>query len=165
MKTTYKDSDFYVVYICSRGVSTTDGGGWKALCIMIVYSEPRGAESREVSSALAESSRVFTGDVILDLDWLAKFRFFVLDSDWLPTDFRFWARNECVRQCNTIGNGNRQSISIGYSVFVMYKDKEWAEWLIFGTVGLFRKKNFEQIFFHARGNGIITGWTNYDACG
>ena len=36
-----------------------------------------------------------------------------------------------------IGNGNRQCISIGYSVFVMCKDSEWAELLIFGTVRLF----------------------------
>ena len=33
-------------------------GGWKTLCIKIGYSEPRGAESREWSSTLAESSQV-----------------------------------------------------------------------------------------------------------
>ena len=50
--------------------------GWKNLCFKIGYSEPRAAESREGSSTLAESSRVFLGDVILDSDWLAKFRVF-----------------------------------------------------------------------------------------
>ena len=50
------------------------GGGWKTLCIEIGYSEPRGAESREGSSTLAESSRVLysdcLGDEILGVDWL-----------------------------------------------------------------------------------------------
>ena len=51
----------------------------------------------------------------------------MLDSVWLTTAFRFWVRDECVRQRIKIGNGNRQCISLGYSVFVMYKDREWAE--------------------------------------
>ena len=51
----------------------------------------------------------------------------MLDSDWLPTAFRLLARDECNRQCNKIGNGNRQCFSISYSVFVMYEDIEWVE--------------------------------------
>ena len=51
----------------------------------------------------------------------------MLDSDCLPTAPRFRARDECVRQSIMMGEGNRQSISIDYSVFVMYKDREWAE--------------------------------------
>ena len=42
----------------------------KSSCIKIGYSEPTRAESREGTSTLAESSRVFLGDVILDSDWL-----------------------------------------------------------------------------------------------
>ena len=87
---------------------------WKTLCIKIGYSEPRGAESREWSSTLAGNFREFLGDVILV-------------SVWLHTVFWFWARSECVRQCNRIGNGNWQCISMGHGVFVMYKEKEWAE--------------------------------------
>ena len=34
------------------------GGGWGPSCIKIGYSEPRGAESREGSLTLAESSRL-----------------------------------------------------------------------------------------------------------
>ena len=64
-------------------------GGWKTLCIKIGYSKPKGAESREPRtesrdgfSTLAESSRVFLGDELLDSNWLRKFKgFFVLDSD------------------------------------------------------------------------------------
>ena len=52
------------------------GGGWRSLCIKIGYSEPTRAESREGTSTLAESSRVFFGDEILDSDWLTKFRVF-----------------------------------------------------------------------------------------
>ena len=59
---------------------------------------------------------------------------FVLDSDWLPTVLG-------TRQCIKIGKGNRQGISIGYSVCVMYKDREWVNFrhcaTIFGTVRLF----------------------------
>ena len=62
-------------------------------CIKIGYSEPRGVESREGSSTLAESVWVFFGTVILDSDWLTRFQgFFVLDSDWLPTRIWFWAK-------------------------------------------------------------------------
>ena len=46
--------------VSSRRVSRSGGrgGGWMTPCIKIGYSEPRGAESREGSSTLAESSRV-----------------------------------------------------------------------------------------------------------
>ena len=59
-------------------------------CIKIGYSKQRGAESREGSSTLAESVWVFFGTVIIDSDWLTKF--FMLDSDWLPTRIWFWAK-------------------------------------------------------------------------
>ena len=54
-------------------VSRSDWGGWKTLCIK---SEPNGAESREGSSTLVESSRVFLGDVILDSNWLTVIKGF-----------------------------------------------------------------------------------------
>ncbi len=41
--------------------------------IKIGYSEPRGAESREGSSILAENFWFFFGTVILDSDWLTRF--------------------------------------------------------------------------------------------
>ena len=53
----------------SSGVSKAERGrGWMTLCIKIVYSEPRGTESRNGSSTLAESSRVFLGDVMVESD-------------------------------------------------------------------------------------------------
>ena len=68
------------------------GGGLETLCIKIVYSDPSGVKSREESASLAESSRVLSGGVMLDSDWLTKCRsFFVLHSDWLTTTFWFLA--------------------------------------------------------------------------
>ena len=47
-----------VIRVVEEWADQTGGGGWKTLCIRRGYSEPRGAESREGSSTLAESSRV-----------------------------------------------------------------------------------------------------------
>ena len=58
------DQNSSVSSIC---VSRSDGG-WRSLCFKISYSEPTGAESREGTSILAESCRVFLGDVILNSD-------------------------------------------------------------------------------------------------
>ena len=52
------------------------GGWWTTLCIKIRHSKPTRAETPEESSTLAENSRVFLGDVILDSDWPTKFRVF-----------------------------------------------------------------------------------------
>ena len=53
-----------------------DKVGWRSLSIKISYSEPTWAQSREETSIIAESSRVFLGDVKLDFDWLTKFKGF-----------------------------------------------------------------------------------------
>ena len=60
-------------------------GGGRPSYNKIGYSEPTGAQSREGSSTLAESSRVFFGTVILDSDWLTKFRVYRARF-WLAAD-------------------------------------------------------------------------------
>ena len=82
----------------------------------------------------------------------------MLDSDWLPTTFRFSARAECVRQCIKKRNGNRQCVSIGYSVFAVSKDREWVHIQHCGT---FSK------FFSAptTARTIITAATDKVSCG
>ena len=59
--------------ISSRCVTRPVGG---SLCIKIGYTEPSGFERQEGTSTLSESSRVFLGDLILDSDWLTKYRVF-----------------------------------------------------------------------------------------
>ena len=73
MKLEVQWSGIWMINKSSRIVSRADGEG-ETLCIKIGYNEPRGAESREGSSTLAKSSRVFLG--ILDSDWPTKFRVF-----------------------------------------------------------------------------------------
>ena len=77
--------------------------GLKSLCFKISYGEPSGAES----------SRVF----------MDKLR---LDTDWLPTITRFWAKTECVWQCIKIRNGKQLCISIGHRVFHCKKTGSWV---------------------------------------
>ena len=48
----------------------------KTLCIKIDFSDPNGAENLKGSLTLTVSSRVIPEDVILDSDWLAKFKSF-----------------------------------------------------------------------------------------
>ena len=61
-------------YVSSRRVSRSGagGGGVKSLCFKIGYREPTRAEGREGTSTLAESPRMFLGDVTLDSDWLPR---------------------------------------------------------------------------------------------
>ena len=47
-----------MITLAVRVCADQKGGGWETLCMKKRYSEPRGAESREGSSTLAESSRV-----------------------------------------------------------------------------------------------------------
>ena len=78
----------------TRRLSRADGVELSSPCIKIGYSKPTRAESREGTFIPDVSSRAFLGDVTLDSDWLAKYRFFVLVSDWLTTAFHFRARAE-----------------------------------------------------------------------
>ena len=61
------------------------GGGREkiTICIKIGFREPHGTEKRKRCSTLADSSRLFLGGV-------------TLDYDWLPKNFGFWAKTECV---------------------------------------------------------------------
>ena len=67
----------------------------------------------------------------------------MLNSDWLSTTFRFWARAECVRQCIKIGSG--------------LNDSFWALWDSFEKIGFFVAGLSARIIIMAR--------SNYDACG
>ena len=137
----------------SRRVSIPSGGEWRSLCIRRGYSKPAQAESREGTSTVTESFRVTycsilitwrlgwrndrrwladdSGDVILDSDWLTKFNgILVLDSEWL-TKFRAFvlisADNFLVLDTSRVCSAIYIAMGSG---------------LIFGTVRLFRKKNF-----------------------
>ena len=66
----FEEKSFWVVNGVSRRAAGRD---LKTLCIKINYNEPSKAESREVSSTLAESYRVFLGDIMLEFVRLTKF--------------------------------------------------------------------------------------------
>ena len=80
-------------------------GEWRSLRFKIGYSEPTRPESREGTSIVAESSRVFLGDLILYSDWRTKIR---------VSRTRFWLAADSVgHETSWIGNVLRQGIAIG----------------------------------------------------
>ena len=108
--------------------SVGGGGGWKTRCIRIGYSELREAENREGISNLAESSRVTQYSILIG--W----RVGRLNT-W------FWLADEVWVFSCSIANGCQKFFSFGHNrvCWAMYKDREWAERLIFGSVRLFEK--------------------------
>ena len=147
------------------------GGGWKTLCIKIGYSEPRGAERREVSSTLAENSRVFLGDVILDFDWLTtRVAYYSISIGWrswrvLSCSILIgWRSTRVFRARFWLAADNSSVLGMSWVCSAVYKDREWAEWLIFVTVRLFRE-TFLELFSRASAWIIITARTKFDARG
>ena len=99
----------------------TGGGVWKTLYIKIDYSKQSGAESHEGSSTVVESSRVFLGDVILDSDWLTKFKGFSCSILIGCRQLFGFGRNMSVFGNVLKWNDNRQCISLGYRVLQCIK--------------------------------------------
>ena len=119
------------------------GRGWRLyLRFKINNREPSRAQSREEAFTLDGSSRLYfrhfdTRYSIL-IGW-RNFRVFVLDSDWPLTTFWFWAKPQYVQQGITIWNGGRQCFSVNYGVLQCIKVATGVQWLILGTVRVFRE--------------------------
>ena len=91
-----------------------DGGFWRTLCIKTNSSEPTGVGSGERYSNRAEITLVFLGDIIVDFDWLMKFRVFSCSRLIFADIFRPWAKPECVSKHIKLRNGIWHCIKKGY---------------------------------------------------
>ena len=76
----YSRNFFSRMYMSSKSVSWGSRGAEDPPFIKVGSSEPTRAQSREGSSSLAESSRMFFVTVLIDSDWLA----FALNLGFFP---------------------------------------------------------------------------------
>ena len=133
------------------GADVTEGGGGGRPYVLYIKKSYSSREPRRVFHPSRELSGVFGWRNTRF--WLSD-EIFVLDFDWLPTVLG-------IRQCIKIVNGNRQSISIGYSILIMYKGRDWVN---FGTVGQFSALwDFSENFFSGPPAPAVA--YNFYACG
>ena len=136
-------------------------GGWKSLSVRTSYTKRLNPRTEKGSPRQPRT----VGCV-----WMTYFSILigwrslrVLRARFGETTARFWTTAECVWICIGTENDDGLCIRVNFRVFAMFKDKEWGDGFLFGTVKFFLEKKVK--FFPRRVRIIFTALSTDDACG